>query len=121
MRGDKQMSETINVLVHLPDFGIIDLPIAYTLNTDHKRPGVSIANCKILLDDENLPEWLFTTTFSIAYTSLADGIAYMVSVSTDWQSTNRSHETMLSIVSSYIKLNEDKMALNRQMAHVEQA
>jgi len=101
------MTKKINVLIDLPDFGIVDLPLAYTLATETNRPGVYLANCKVLLKAKKLPGWLHSPIFSIAYTKAADESGYMVSVCTDNTATNHYHETMLNIVSSYIKRKED--------------
>lgn len=111
--GKKYMVKTINVLVDLPDFGIVDLPLAYTLHADEKRPDLFRANCEVLLSAENLPEWLFTNTFSITYIKTTNENVNMVSVCTEKGTTNRYHEMMLSIVSSYIKLKEDNMDLKK--------
>ncbi|WP_307530044.1 hypothetical protein [Pedobacter sp. W3I1] len=104
------MLKTINVLVDLPDFGIIELPLVYKM--EEEKPGVYLVSCKITLSAEKLPEWLLTTAFNIVYTQVRDENANIVSVSTDNGTTNRYHEIMLSIVSSYIKLKEDGIGLN---------
>ena len=109
--GKENMVKEVNVLIDLPDFGIVTLPLAYTWRVDVDRPGVYVANCKIMLSTENLPEWLFKSTFSINYCQNDNSNANMVSVCTDQESTNRYHEMMLSIVSSYIKLQEDLLNL----------
>ncbi|WP_316847193.1 hypothetical protein [Pedobacter psychrodurus] len=101
------MIKKINVLVDLPDFGIIDLPLAYTLGVESGKPDVYLANCKVLLHHKKLPSWLHTPTFSITYTKSADESGYMVSICADKGTTNLYHETMLNIVSSYIKRKED--------------
>jgi hypothetical protein len=103
------MIKKINVLVDLPDFGIVDLPLAYTLGVESGKPDVYLANCKILLHNKKLPSWLHTPIFSIAYTKAADESGYMVSVCADKGTTNHYHEMMLSIVSSYIKRKEDAL------------
>lgn len=115
MGGKKYMLKTINVLVDLPDFGIIELPLVYGMSIDGGETGVCLVNCKIMLSAENLPEWLLTTAFSIVYTQATPENANIVSVSTDNGTTNRYHEIMLSIVSSYIKIKEDSIALNHPL------
>ncbi|MGN8056468.1 hypothetical protein ACTJKN_09360 [Pedobacter sp. 22163] len=109
------MLKTINVLVDLPDFGIVELPLVYEMSIERGETGVSLASCKIMLSAENLPEWLLTTTFSIVYTPAGVRNASTVSVNTDNSTTNRYHEIMLSIVSSYIKLIEDHIGLNERL------
>ncbi|TCD26385.1 hypothetical protein EZ456_13905 [Pedobacter psychrodurus] len=105
----------INVLVDLPDFGVIELPLVYTMSIEEGKIGVWLVNCKVVLSAENLPEWLSTTTFSIVYTQAEAENANIVSVNTDNGTTNRYHEIMLSIVSSYIKLKEDRIGLNQHL------
>ena len=116
--GKENMVKEVNVLVDLPDFGIVTLPLAYTWRIDGNRPGVYVASCKVMLSTENLPEWLYTSTFNITYGQNDDSNASMVSVCTDQESTNRYHEMMLSIVSSYIKLREDSLCLTQQKLSV---
>lgn len=109
------MLKTVNVLVDLPDFGIIELPLVYEMSIEGGETGVCLVNCKIMLSAENLPEWLLTTAFSIVYTQAETEDANIVSVNTDNGTTNRYHEIMLSIVSSYIKLREDRIVLNQRL------
>ncbi|WP_131531104.1 hypothetical protein [Pedobacter psychrodurus] len=115
MSGKKYMLKMINVLVDLPDFGVIELPLVYTMSIEEGKIGVWLVNCKVVLSAENLPEWLSTTTFSIVYTQAEAENANIVSVNTDNGTTNRYHEIMLSIVSSYIKLKEDRIGLNQHL------
>ena len=107
------MLKTINVLVDLPDFGIVELPLVYIMEGD--KTGVCLVNCKVMLSAENQPEWLLTTAFKIVYTHAEADNANIVSVSTGNGTTNRYHEIMLSIVSSYIKLKEDRIDLNQPL------
>jgi len=102
------MLNTINVLVDLPDFGIIELPLLYII--EKEKTGVYLVNCKVMLSAEKRPEWLLETDFDIVYTQADAEDANIVSVSTDNGTTNRYHEIMLGIVSSYIKLKEDRIA-----------
>ncbi|GGH07410.1 hypothetical protein [Pedobacter zeae] len=106
------MLKKINVLVDLPDFGTIELPLVYTMSMEGNEKGTCLVNCKIMLSAENLPEWLLSTAFSIVYTQAEAESANIVSVCADSGTTNRYHEIMLSIVSSYIKLKEDRVGLN---------
>ncbi|MBO9674638.1 MAG: hypothetical protein J7577_14420 [Sphingobacteriaceae bacterium] len=106
------MLKKINVLVDLPDFGTIELPLVYTMSIEGSEKGSCLVNCKIMLSAENLPKWLSTTAFSIVYTRAEAENTNIVSVSADRGNTNRYHEIMLSIVSLYIKLKEDRIRLN---------
>ncbi|MGM9478280.1 hypothetical protein ACS5PU_17775 [Pedobacter sp. GSP4] len=117
MSGKKYMQKKINVLVDLPDLGIIDLPIVYTMRVDCDQPLVYVADCEILIKG-NLPGWLFQTTFSIAYTQTTDANATLFSLCGNKEYTNRHYEMMLSIVSSYIQLKEDAVFLKQQLAAV---
>ncbi|EFK57348.1 hypothetical protein U0038_17545 [Sphingobacterium spiritivorum] len=59
------MKKPIIIPVTLSNGENVKIPLLYTITNDDNNPNIRFIDCQVDLPDEEIPEWLSPTTFTI--------------------------------------------------------
>jgi len=96
----------IEVLIDLLGYGIVALPVAYSLNFTDVLPRICNIECHIEPLDAALHSWLHSPDFKLVFSEIGNGKGHMVSFSGKGINKNVYYQTMLNVVSDYILIRE---------------
>lgn len=59
------MKKPIIIPVTLSNGENVEIPLLYSITNDDKNTNITLIDCQVDLPDEEIPEWLSPTTFTI--------------------------------------------------------
>ncbi|MGJ1360604.1 hypothetical protein ACR79B_05040 [Sphingobacterium spiritivorum] len=63
------MKKPIIIPVTLSNGENIEIPLLYSITNEDNNPNIRLIDCQVDLPDEQIPEWLSPTTFTIRQTN----------------------------------------------------
>ncbi|WP_316832074.1 hypothetical protein [Pedobacter aquatilis] len=96
-----------NILIELMGFGIIELPVDYTLQFSESLPKKCTVECHIGSVDAAFHSWIQSKKFSLIFSEIEIGKGYIVSFICKGLNKNIYYKAMLNGVSDYI-FNKDE-------------
>ncbi|MGN8059494.1 hypothetical protein ACTJKN_24655 [Pedobacter sp. 22163] len=104
----------VEVLIDLLGYGIVQLPVAYSLSCTDLSPRAYSIECHIDQSDSALHSWLYSSDFKLIFSEIEDGVGHVVCFNGEALSRNIYYQTMLNVVSDYIFLKE-KFSCNERL------
>ncbi|WP_316846373.1 hypothetical protein [Pedobacter psychrodurus] len=101
-----KMVKKIEVLIDLLGYGIVELPVAYSLIFTGLSPRAYNIDCHIEQSDTALHSWLCSSDFKLVFSEIGGGKGHMVCFSGEGVNRNVYYQTMLNVVADYIFLKE---------------
>ncbi|UKT65965.1 hypothetical protein [Pedobacter mucosus] len=106
----RKTKKTVNVLIDLLGFGIVNLPIHYALEFNKLQPATLLVNCRIGLNDSSGQPWIHSTLFGLVFSRLEHGQGYVVTFTGLGVNKNIYYTAMLDVVSDYFFLKDETLA-----------
>lgn len=96
----------IVVLVDLLSYGIVELPIVYSLDFYGPDLGGCIVECRIELSNPSQHNWLCNNHFTIFFSKTTDCCGYVMSFE-KMTTNNLYYHNMLNVISDYLAFKEN--------------